>query len=45
MNEKKFKIAPIGYIRIEKGTFCLEIEREYIPALKELETFSYVNVL
>lgn len=45
MKKKEFEISPIGYIRIEKGNFCLEIDREYIPALKELGTFSYVNVL
>lgn len=45
MNGKEFKISPIGYVRAGEGGFYLEIEKEYLPALKGLEGFSYVNVL
>lgn len=45
MGKDKFTISPIGYIRIGERGFCLEIEQKYIPALRELENFSHLNVL
>jgi tRNA-Thr(GGU) m(6)t(6)A37 methyltransferase TsaA len=45
MSEREFKISPIGYVRIRNGKFYIEIEKEYRPALKKLETFSHINVL
>lgn len=44
MEKKEFKMSPVGYVRKVDGGFCLEIEKEYIPALKGLEGFSYINV-
>ncbi len=40
-----FTVSPIGYVRVGQEGFFLEIEKEYIPALKELASFSHVNVL
>lgn len=39
-----FEIYPIGYVRRENGKTCLEILEPYVPALKELEHFSHVQV-
>jgi tRNA-Thr(GGU) m(6)t(6)A37 methyltransferase TsaA len=39
-----FKIFPIGYVRREGGRTYLEILEAYVPALKELERFSHVQV-
>ncbi len=40
-----FTVSPIGYVRARQEGFFLEIAKEYIPGLKELSTFSHVNVL
>ncbi len=45
METIEMSIAPIGHVRAENGSFRLEIDREYLPGLKELEGFSHVNVL
>lgn len=40
-----FEVKPIGTIRVkEEGTF-LELEPQYIPALKGLEGFSHLEIL
>jgi tRNA (Thr-GGU) A37 N-methylase len=44
MEKKEFKMSPVGYVRKVDGGFCLEIEKEYIPALKGMEGFNYINV-
>lgn len=44
MNKREFDISPVGYVRMREGSFCLEIERKYIPALKGLEGFSHMNI-
>lgn len=42
---EKFKVNPIGWIRCkEEGTF-IELEENYIPALKGLDGFSHINVV
>ncbi len=44
MNTQTINLSPIGYVRQHEGAFMLELERKYIPALRELEGFSHVNV-
>ncbi|MBN1991694.1 MAG: SAM-dependent methyltransferase [Anaerolineae bacterium] len=39
-----FNISPIGYVRRNNGKTFLEILEPYVPALKELEHFSHVQV-
>ena len=39
-----FKIFPIGYVRRNEGKTYLEILKSFVPALKELEHFSHVQV-
>jgi excinuclease ABC subunit A len=39
-----FEIFPVGYVRTDSGRTYLEILEPYIPALKELEHFSHVQV-
>lgn len=41
---KTFKIFPVGYVRRENERTYLEILPSYVPALKELERFSHVQV-
>ncbi len=38
------KLFPIGYVRRQNEKIHLEILKPYIPALKELENFGYVQV-
>lgn len=40
-----FTLKTIGYIRASDSKFTLELEKDYIAALKGLDGFSYVNVL
>ena len=49
MNEEEYKIRPIGYVRVEgsdpkTADYFLEINEKYRSALKELGTFSHVQV-
>jgi tRNA-Thr(GGU) m(6)t(6)A37 methyltransferase TsaA len=39
-----FEVSPIGYVRRNGGRTYLEILEDYVPALKELEHFSHVQV-
>jgi tRNA-Thr(GGU) m(6)t(6)A37 methyltransferase TsaA len=41
----RFEVFPVGYIRRENGRTYLEILGPYVPAMKELEGFSHVQVL
>jgi tRNA-Thr(GGU) m(6)t(6)A37 methyltransferase TsaA len=41
---EEFQVFPIGHIRSENG-FFLQIERPFVPALKELNAFSHIQVL
>ena len=45
MKSELFSVSPVGYVRIGKDGFHLEIEEGFRPALKGLEGFSHVNVL
>ena len=40
-----YEISPVGYVRREEGRALLEILPDFVPALKELETFSHVQIL
>jgi tRNA-Thr(GGU) m(6)t(6)A37 methyltransferase TsaA len=40
-----YRIFPIGHVRREDGRTFLDIHPAFAPALKELETFSHVQVL
>lgn len=42
--KQTFEIWPIGYVRRDNGRTYLEILGPYVPALKELEQFSHVQV-
>ena len=42
---KDIKIFPIGYIKNDNGQASINIEKKYIPALKELDKFSHVIVI
>jgi tRNA-Thr(GGU) m(6)t(6)A37 methyltransferase TsaA len=42
--EHTFSVYPIGYVRRQDERVCLEILESYIPAMKELEGFSHVQV-
>ena len=43
-SQETFKVYPVGYVRRKDDKTWLEILNEYIPALKELEKFSHVQV-
>jgi tRNA-Thr(GGU) m(6)t(6)A37 methyltransferase TsaA len=40
-----FEVFPIGYVRRNDGRTVLEILEPFVPALKELERFSHVQVV
>ena len=40
-----FYITPVGYVRRKNGRTVLDILPAFVPALKELEHFSHVQVL
>lgn len=42
---KKYEISPIGFIRRSNDQTTIEILPEYSPALKELETFSHIQII
>ena len=42
--EQTFSVHPIGYVRRQKERVYLEILEPYVPAMKELEQFSHVQV-
>lgn len=39
-----YNIEPIGFVRTDEQGFYLEIDKKYVPGLKELENFSHINV-
>lgn len=41
---KPIQVNPIGMIRHGHNGTVLEVDRKYIPALQELDGFSYINV-
>jgi tRNA-Thr(GGU) m(6)t(6)A37 methyltransferase TsaA len=44
VEQSVFEVFPIGYVRRENGRTYLELLEPYVPALKELERFSHVQV-
>ena len=40
-----YQISPVGYINKENGSFRIEIQKEYVPALSCLDEFSHVQVV
>jgi tRNA-Thr(GGU) m(6)t(6)A37 methyltransferase TsaA len=42
---ERYEVFPIGYVRRTEGRTALEILEPFVPALKELERFSHVQVL
>ncbi len=42
---EKYEISPIGFIRRINDQTFIEILSEYKPALKELETFSHIQII
>jgi tRNA (adenine37-N6)-methyltransferase len=42
---KEITVNPIGVIRYRQGGAVLELDEKYIPALRELDGFSHINVL
>lgn len=42
---KQLYLDPIGVIRIKNDCMFIELDKQYIPALKELDGFSHVNVI
>ncbi|TGE35785.1 S-adenosylmethionine-dependent methyltransferase [Desulfosporosinus fructosivorans] len=42
---KQFAVNPIGKIETSEAGMLIEVTTQYIPALKELDGFSHVNVL
>jgi tRNA-Thr(GGU) m(6)t(6)A37 methyltransferase TsaA len=42
---QEYQVFPVGYVRSNESGFFLQIERPFIPALKELDSFSHINVL
>jgi tRNA-Thr(GGU) m(6)t(6)A37 methyltransferase TsaA len=43
--QETYTIFPVGYIKRQDGRVYLQISPPYIPALKEIEQFSHVQVL
>lgn len=41
---KEINLSPIGTIINTKGEFAIQLNKEYIDALRGLEGFSYINV-
>jgi tRNA-Thr(GGU) m(6)t(6)A37 methyltransferase TsaA len=40
-----FRVSPVGYVRRQNGRTVLDILPAFVPALKELENFSHVQVI
>ncbi len=44
MSQPTYSLHPIGYVRANEGSFCLEILEPYRPALKEFHQFSHAMI-
>ncbi len=42
---KKLYVNPVGVIRSKNDCMFIELDKKYIPAMKELDGFSHVNVI
>ena len=45
IQKERFEIYPIGYIKQNEGNIHIQVSEQYIPALKELDKFSHVQIL
>lgn len=43
--ENQIQIKPIGKVRIENGVFSIQIDKEFLPALTNIEGFSHLQVV
>ena len=43
--DNKFQIKPIGKVNVEKGIFSIQIEKEFFPALINIEGFSHLQIV
>lgn len=43
--DTKININPIGVIRCENATFCIELKNKYIPALTNIDGFSHLQII
>ena len=42
---KQFYINPVGKIISDENGFFVQIDKKFLPALKELDSFSHVNII
>lgn len=40
-----YKLSAIGHVRVAEDRFCLELEKEFVPALAGLDGFNTLTVL
>lgn len=45
MSSTTFTVSPIGHVSAKGGSFSLNLQKRYVPALRELDGFSHVVVL
>ena len=43
-DRETYHVSPVGYVRREGGRVVIDVLPAFAPALKELETFSHVQV-
>ena len=43
--DNKFQIKPIGKVNVENGIFSIQIEKEFLPALINIEGFSHLQII
>jgi tRNA (adenine37-N6)-methyltransferase len=43
--EDKFKIKPIGVVKAKNHTFSIHIDKEFIPALTNIEGFNHLQII
>lgn len=42
---KTFNVKPVGHVKTNEGRSFIELNSEYIPAIKQLDGFTHINVL
>ena len=43
--EQQIQIKPIGSVRATDGNYSIHLEKEFIPALKNIEGFSHLQII
>jgi len=43
--KEEYKVKPIGNVKANQGSFALQLNKEFIPALKGIEEYGYIKVL